>query len=292
MDAPEPGSYRQLIAAAREEDLGCGDITSEATIPAEMQGVGELVFHEEGVLCGLGVAGEVLRQYDEKSALSEMIADGDTVAAGQVVATVTGSVRSLLAAERVMLNFLQRLSGVATNTAAYVKAVSGTKAQIYDTRKTTPGWRELEKYAVRCGGGCNHRMGLYDAVMVKDNHLAAMGTGDWQDRLAAAVAKIRNGKQQPDFVEVEVDGLDQLQAVLKIEGVDRILLDNMTGEEMSRAVRLRDESGKAKVKLEASGGIRLATVREAALSGVDIISVGALTHTVRSLDIGFNLRQQ
>ena len=290
MRKPDPAGYTTLIELARAEDLGGGDVTSEPTVPGDLQGVGEIVFKEPGVLCGMCIIGEVLGQYDENLALDQCREDGDALAAGTIVATVAGSVRSLLAAERVMLNFLQRLSGIATNTARYVKAVQGAAAQIYDTRKTTPGWRELEKYAVRCGGGCNHRMGLHDAVLVKDNHLVAMGATQWQAKLTEAIAEIRRGAKQPDFVEVEVDTLDHLQTVLEIAGVDRILLDNMTIEQLTQAVRLRDGSGKAEIKLEASGGITLETATTVAQTGVDIISVGALTHTVASLDIGLNLR--
>ena len=285
-----PASYRSLIEMARTEDLGDGDITSEATIGSDLQGQGELVSHEEGVLCGLPVVREVLRCYDETLTLTEKATDGQQVSSGDVVATVKGAMRSMLAAERVMLNFLQRLSGVATHTGQYVEAVRGTSAQVCDTRKTTPGWRELEKYAVRCGGGTNHRMGLYDAVLVKDNHIAAMGGADWPGKLTQAVAKIRQAKTQPEFVEVEVDSLEQLEIVLGIDGVDRILLDNMTADQLAQAVSLRARSGKTNTKLEASGGITLKDVRAVAQSGVDIISVGALTHTVNSLDIGFNVR--
>lgn len=290
MQEPNPNDYIDLIKLAQSEDLGPGDLTSQATIPADLHGFGEILFKEQGVLCGLPIVRQVLHHYDDTLELNEMAQDGQNIAPGTIVATAAGPMRAMLAAERILLNFLQRLSGVATTTASYVAAVAGSNARIYDTRKTTPGWRTLEKYAVRCGGGCNHRLGLYDAVLVKDNHLAAMGGDDWQSKLTEAVAGITQADKKPDFIEVEVDSLEQLQIVLQIKGVNRILLDNMTCDQLAQAVQLRDQCGKADIKLEASGGITLQTVPAVAQSGVDIISVGALTHTVNSLDIGFNVR--
>ena len=204
---------------------------------------------------------------------------------------VSGSVRSLLAAERVMLNFLQRLSGIATMTACYAEAVRGTKAKICDTRKTTPGWRELEKYAVRCGGGFNHRHGLYDAVLIKDNHLAAWGMERLLENLQQVVEKVQRMRKKVDFIEVEVDNLEELRVVLSVTDVNMILLDNMTTEQIRSAVCLRDELCRDReILLEASGNITLDTIRAVAETGVDRISVGALTHSVRSLDIGFDLK--
>ena len=295
---PNPASYAELIELARREDLGAGDVSSELTISAEQVGSGELVVREGGVVCGLPVVAKVLACYDEGLSLEVRVDEGQEVVAGTAIAKLAGSLRSLLAAERVMLNFLQRLSGIATTTAEYVSAVEGLKVEICDTRKTTPGWRDLEKYAVRCGGGCNHRYGLYDAVLIKDNHLAALGGGDLAVRLREALQGLKGYSQKPDFVEVEVDDLEQLGQVLQVEGVDMVLLDNMTSDELCRAVAMRDEwcGGRGvdhcggRLLLEASGNVTLATVRQLAETGVDRISVGALTHTAGSLDVGFDLR--
>ena len=303
---PGWGDYSALIDLAYGEDFAGGgggvvggDVTSEVTVPSGQEGEGALVFREGGVLCGMSVVGHVLRRYDAGLVLEAMAGDGDVVAAGATVGVVRGRLRSLLAAERVVLNFLQRLSGVATVTGRYVAAVAGCGAAICDTRKTTPGWRVLEKYAVRCGGGVNHRVGLYDAVLIKDNHLAAMeasgsAVGSREGLaglLAEAVGRIRADGRKVSFVEVEVDTLDQLREVLTVEGVDMVLLDNMTSEEMRAAVALRDElAGGRGVLLEASGNVTLETVRAAAETGVDRISVGALTHSVRSLDIGLDMK--
>ena len=290
LQAPDLKSYQPLVEWARREDLGAADITSQVTIPAEQMGRGVLVFREEGLLCGMPVVKEVLRQYDERLILDAAFTDGQEVPTGAAAGLINGPLRSLLAAERVLLNFLQRLSGIATTTAAFVAAAAGTKAKIYDTRKTTPGWRELEKYAVRCGGGRNHRRGLYDAVLIKDNHLRALGTGDLKEKLTQTVEKIHKRSEKIEFIEVEVDDLNQLQTVLSVEGVDMVLLDNMTTEQLTRAVRLRDEvSGDRKFLLEASGSITLEKVEQIARTGVDRISVGALTHSVRGLDIGLDL---
>ena len=291
---PTPASYAELIELARREDLGAGDVSSELTIAAGQAGGGELVVREGGVVCGLPVVAKVLECYDVGLSLEARAEEGQDVVAGTVIAKVAGPLRSLLAAERVMLNFVQRLSGIATTTAQYVRAVEGLKVEICDTRKTTPGWRELEKYAVRCGGGCNHRQGLYDAVLIKDNHLAALGTGDLAGRLGEALTRLQGYSRKPDFVEVEVDDLEQLGQVLQVEGVDMVLLDNMTPDELRRAVTMRDEQSGAqragRVLLEASGNVTLATVRWLAETGVERISVGALTHTAGSLDVGFDLR--
>ena len=278
-----------LIELAKWEDFGRGDVTSEICIDAERQGRAGIRFRQAGVLCGMEVTGEVLRDYDEQLKLEVLVEDGEAVEAGTVVGKVEGKLRSLLAAERVVLNFLQRLSGIATVTAEFVRAVEGTAAGIYDTRKTLPGWRVLDKYAVRCGGGRNHRMGLHDAVLIKDNHLGGL-SGDLRGGLEAAMARLRQWSGKLDFVEVEVDDLEQLGIVLGVEGVDIVLLDNMTTEQLSDAVRMRDEAGgKGRVELEASGNVSLQTVRAIAKTGVDRISVGALTHSVRCLDIGLDL---
>ncbi|MCK4629204.1 MAG: carboxylating nicotinate-nucleotide diphosphorylase [Sedimentisphaerales bacterium] len=291
MQPPNPESYLQLIDLARNEDLGDGDITSRATIPADQQGLGSLVFRRAGILCGIPVLEQVLHCYDEGLSLRNALNDSRYVDADTTVAEVIGSMRSLLAAERVMLNFLQRLSAVATLTGQYVKAIEGTAAKIYDTRKTTPGWRELEKYAVRCGGGCNHRHGLYDAVLIKDNHMATLGECDLYAALTAIVQKIRSANRQPDFIQVEVDTIDQLRIVLKVEQIDIILLDNMTPVQLCEAVAIRNEiSASAGVQLEASGGITLENIRAIAETGIERISVGALTHSVGNLDVGLDIK--
>jgi nicotinate-nucleotide pyrophosphorylase (carboxylating) len=291
MHEPPRSSYLPLIELARQEDLGPGDISSEVTVPAQQQGQGVLAFRQNGVLCGMVVVREVLQQYDPSIILTDAGQDGAVVPAGGVVGAVRGPLRALLAAERVMLNFLQRLSAIATVTAQYVEAVAGTKARIYDTRKTTPGWRQLEKYAVRCGGGCNHRQGLFDAVLIKDNHLAALGSNHLVQGLQQAVQQLQSRPVRPDFVQVEVDNLDQLRLVLQVRGIDMILLDNMTIPQLEQAVAIRNELCPGRtVHLEASGNITLTNVCQVAQTGVDRISVGALTHTVRSLDIGFDLR--
>jgi nicotinate-nucleotide pyrophosphorylase (carboxylating) len=290
MHEPDRKSYQMLIELAKREDFGGGDVTSEVTIPAGRQGQTAIAFREAGVLCGMMVVEEVLRQYDAKLRLERIVNDGEKAKAGTVVGRISGPLRSLLAAERIVLNFLQRLSGIATVTAGYVEATAGTRAKICDTRKTTPGWRELEKYAVRCGGAVNHRQGLYDAVLIKDNHLAVLGEANLVAGLKKAMENIRRRVEKPAFVEVEVDTLEQLRQVLTVEGVDMILLDNMTPVQLAEAVQIRDEHDMTgTILLEASGGINMSTVRAIAESGADRISVGALTHQIRSLDIGLDM---
>ncbi|MBN1437537.1 MAG: carboxylating nicotinate-nucleotide diphosphorylase [Sedimentisphaerales bacterium] len=282
--------YLELIQLAKAEDLGPGDVTSAVTIPPQQQGKASLVFRESGILCGIEIVRDVLAAYDPNLRLDAEAADAAQIKAAQRVATIEGPMQSLLASERVVLNFLQRLSGIATLTAQYVKATTQTKAKICDTRKTTPGWRALEKYAVRCGGAHNHRQGLYDAVLIKDNHLAALGARNLRSGLTEAIKRVKEYQRSVDFIEVEVDSLDQLAIVLEVQGVDMVLLDNMTVQQMAQAVQLRDSSTIGqKVLLEASGQVNLATVSAIAASGVDRISVGALTHSARNLDIGLDL---
>lgn len=282
--------YCTLIEMAKSEDLGGGDVTSESVIPQDYQGCGDLVFRQAGVVCGLELVPAILQSYDTALQWDGKANDGDFATVQQVVGRIVGPLRSLLAAERVVLNFLQRLSGIATQTARYVTEVIDSDAAICDTRKTTPGWRTLEKYAVRCGGGTNHRIGLFDAVLIKDNHLAALGETNWLNSLKLAVVNIQDRKPAPDFIEVEVDTLEQLEGVLAIEGVSRILLDNMDCTQMRHAVDLRDKNCPNRpVLLEASGGITLKTVGAVGRCGVDLISVGALTHSAPSLDIALDL---
>ena len=267
-----------IVRAALEEDLGrAGDVTSELTIPAEKAATARFVAHGTGHIAGLICAEAAFRLIDPQVAFQAALPDGSEAAAGTILATVSGPARSLLAAERVALNFLGPLSGTATATAALVKAVEGTGARIVCTRKTLPGLRLLQKYAVRCGGGFNHRFGLDDAVMIKDNHIQAAGG------IAAAVKRLRAGLGHMVKVEVEVDGLAQLEEALR-EGVDTILLDNMGLEDLRRAVTL----AKDRAVLEASGNVTLSSVRAIAETGVDYISSGAITHSAPNLDIGLD----
>lgn len=266
-----------LIDLALAEDIGPRDVTAEFFTAADRMTTARIVAREACIIAGTSVAEEVLRRVDRRIAAQILRADGANAAAGDVILTATGPARSLLTAERTMLNFLQRLSGVATLTRRYVEAIRGTGAAILDTRKTTPGWRRLEKAAVAAGGGTNHRIGLYDMVMVKDNHLAA---GTSLPDLQAAIGRVR--KECPGLrIELEADTLDQVRDFAGLDGVDVILLDNMSLDELRQAVALRREG----LQFEASGGVTLETVRAIAETGVDFISVGALTHSARAVDI-------
>jgi nicotinate-nucleotide pyrophosphorylase (carboxylating) len=281
----ETNASQRLIALALDEDLdGSGDLTSQAILPAELAGRAAFVARTEGILAGLPAVGLVLAGVDPHLALQTYAEDGARLQRGVRFALVTGPMRSLLTAERTALNFLQRLSGVATQTARFVSAVAGTRASILDTRKTTPGWRLLEKYAVRCGGGQNHRMGLYDGVLIKDNHLAALAAHSAAITEAVRVARGKHG--QTIQVEIEIDRLDQLDEALAC-GPDIVLLDNMSPADMIVAVRRRDAVA-SRVLLEASGGVTLATVGAIAATGVDRISVGQLTHSAPALDIALD----
>ena len=277
--ADEAAACRRLVHLALAEDLGVfGDRTSRALIPPEQHGQAAFVARTTGVVAGLPAAAMVC----EILKFTPKIEDGVAVERGTVLATVAGSLRNILAAERTALNFLQRLSGIATITRRYIEAVIGYPAQILDTRKTTPGWRLLEKYAVRMGGGTNHRLGLHDGILIKDNHLAGLG-GDVQ--LAVTMARSAAGNDHLP-VEVEVDTLEQLKEALAARA-DIVLLDNMPPEMMRTAVELRNAIA-LETKLEASGGVSLATVRAIAATGVDRISVGALTHSAPALDISLD----
>jgi nicotinate-nucleotide pyrophosphorylase (carboxylating) len=275
----DPAYVSDVVRRALAEDLAGGeDVTSAATVPADQTATGDLVARADGVVAGLPVAGTVFATVDPAIRFEAHQHDGDHVRRGDVLATVTGPTRSLLTAERTALNLLCHLSGVATATARWVEAVQGTTARIRDTRKTTPGLRALEKYAVRQGGGVNHRMSLSDAALVKDNHVIAAGG------VAKAFALVR--ARYPDLpVEVECDSLDDVREAVGA-GADLILLDNMTPAEMTEAVRIA-----AAVRTEASGGLTLDTARAVAATGVDYISVGALTHSARILDIALDLRE-
>lgn len=277
-----PFALRRLVEQALDEDLGRGDVTSDLLVPADLQAVAVFRTRSAGVVAGLPVAALACMVVDPALRFTAHVADGTSIEPGQNLATVAGSARSLLRAERVALNFAQRLSGIASLTARYVAAVHGTRARIIDTRKTTPGLRALEKYAVRAGGGRNHRRDLSDAVMVKDNHLVAIAARGVS--LAAALAEAREHLPHTIKIEVEVDRIDQIPAVLEA-GADIILLDNMGSEQLREAVRLI--GGRAIT--EASGGVNLQTVSAIAAAGVDLISVGALTHSAPALDIGLDM---
>jgi nicotinate-nucleotide pyrophosphorylase (carboxylating) len=282
-------ALQQLIEAARCEDLGPNglDVTSQMCVPAELHRQATITARQSGVLAGGALLGTIGRVYDQTVALTCHKQDGDRVQPGDVVATLAGSLRSLLAMERVALNIMGHLSGVATLTDQYVQAVRETRAQILDTRKTLPGLRALQKYAVACGGGQNHRLGLYDAMLIKDNHLTHIPADQLGQTLGEVIHQTRDQHPGLSFIEVEVDTLDQLQQVLDLP-IDIALLDNMSFDQISRAVAMRDERGSA-IALEASGGVNLQTVGGIAQSGVDRISVGALTHSAAALDFGMDL---
>lgn len=274
-----------LIQLALEEDLAsAGDLTSLNFVDPNHCSKGAIVSRESASISGHEVAEQVCHFVDPSLVYQIEIPDGGVASPKEVVSTIEGTTQSILTAERTVLNFMQRLSGVATVSAQYMAEISHTKAKLLDTRKTTPGWRELEKAAVVHGGATNHRIGLYDAIMVKDNHLVANSSPvDLRERVASIKSRT------PDLkIEFEADRLDQLQDFLTIPGVDVVLLDNMSNEQLIEAVAMRDRS-ESDLRLEASGGVNLQTIRGIAETGVDYISVGALTHSVRSVDLGLDL---
>jgi len=302
---PEPldlSRIEQLVTLAIEEDFGSGDVTSEAIVPRDARIEARVVMREPGVVAGLPVAEYVFHRTSSEIEFAARANDGDRVEAGAVIAEVCGPARPILAAERLALNFLQRLSGIATITRGCVEAVKPHRAQVMDTRKTTPGWRYLEKYAVRAGGGVNHRMGLYDMALIKDNHLALLGLAGTRSRaasehgdagpIARAVKTTRRHTGESMRVEVEADTLEQVREALAA-GADIILLDNMSIENMKQAVRLVAEweipPGRPRPLTEASGGITVDRIREVAATGVDRISLGFLTHSAPALDIGLDI---
>ena len=267
-----------IVQAALAEDLGRGgDITSDACVDADAQLAAQFVVRQSGVIAGLDCVRLALAALDPDAHFEPVVRDGEMVQAGTVLARVTGRARAILSAERVALNLLGRLSGIATLTADYVKEVQGTNARITDTRKTTPGLRALEKYAVRCGGGVNHRFGLDDAILIKDNHVAACGG------VGPALVRARAAAGHLTMVEVEVDSLEQLDEALPY-APDVIMLDNFSLIDLREAVR----RASGRVRLEASGGVSLGIVRAIAETGVDVISVGALTHSAPVLDVGLD----
>jgi len=282
----EQNALRRLMDWSLTEDLGwTGDVTTLALIGPRDVGRVAVVARESGVLAGICVLPELFGLLDPQVRVEVLVPDGSVLQPGQVVAHLSGPLRALLTGERTALNFLLRLSGVATLTSQYVAQVAGTRAGIYDTRKTFPGWRLLDKYAVRAGGGRNHRMGLYDQVLIKDNHLAGWQTLPGEHSLPGAVRRCRELYPQL-VVEIEVDTLMQLQQVLPARP-DIVLLDNMSPQQLAEGVALRDRLAPA-VELEASGGVSLRTVGAIAQTGVERISVGGLTHSARALDLAFD----
>jgi len=272
----------KVIRRAIEEDIGSGDITTDNIIEEHNNGIGVVVAKEEAVVAGLKVAEKVFDEIDSELKFERKKDDGDVVKRGDVAATVTGEIRSILKAERLALNFLQRMSGIATKTRRYVEEVQGYDVRIVDTRKTTPTLRALEKWSVRIGGGHNHRMGLYDAVLIKDNHIESAGS------IGEAVERVKGKIPHTAKIEVEVESIDDMKEALN-SGVDVIMLDNMSLEDMKRSVDILEEEDEDDVMIEASGGITLKNVQRVAETGVDVISVGALTHQIGSVDIGLDL---
>jgi nicotinate-nucleotide pyrophosphorylase (carboxylating) len=269
------------IAAALKEDIGQGDITTDFFVPETLLATGRITAREKAVIAGTGAVAEVFRQIDPSIDIQLIRRDGDEVVAGDILLEVRGLARSILKAERVALNFLQRLCGIATLTRQFVDAIGNHPAKILDTRKTTPGLRALEKAAVVAGGGVNHRFGLYDMVLVKDNHLATL---EGLSSLADRIFQLRRAR--PNIrIEVEADDLEQARAFVEIDGIDVILLDNMTPAQIREAVALRKDD----IKFEASGGITLKNVKRVAATGVDYISIGGLTNAARAIDIGLEM---
>jgi nicotinate-nucleotide pyrophosphorylase (carboxylating) len=298
---PAYGDVRPLIDLARREDLGeaLDDVTGRLLVPEDRIGVGTLFQKEPGVVCGLGIVEMVCRTYDERLRVEPIPGLHLHVIEGRFsnqrltpLLRIRGPMRSMLSAERVILNFLQYMSGIATLTHRFVKRVEGTSARIFDTRKTIPGYRALAKYAVRAGGGQNHRQGLYDGLLVKDNHMAGVPVRQLAGFLEQAVRSSRS-EAPGRLIEVEVTSLEQLGQVLRVDGIDVVLLDNMDCPRMSEAVRMRDAAGKRGIlALEASGGVTLETVRTVAETGVDRIAVGAITHSAPALDISLEVEDQ
>lgn len=274
-------STSELIDLALKEDIGCGDITTDSVVSPHLMGIGDVMAKDDFVVAGLGVARSVFNRLDVAVDFSTGFEDGDFIKIGQVVFSVQGKLASILKAERTALNFIQRLSGIATLTHAYADRLKNTHVRVVDTRKTTPGWRALEKYAVKIGGGSNHRMGLYDGVLIKDNHIAACGG------ILAAVSRARKEVHHLVKIEVEVTNSDELAEALSA-GADVIMLDNMTPEQIRKAVKQIN----GQVLVEVSGNVTLDNLSQLAATGVDFISVGALTHSAKSADMSMKIRKQ
>lgn len=273
-------NLKELIPLWFAEDIGDGDHTTLSCIPYEATGKSQLIIKENGILAGVEIAREIFKSFDPELKMTVFISDGSTVKPGDIAFVVEGRVQSLLQTERLMLNILQRMSGVATRTNQYVKMLEGTKTRVLDTRKTTPGLRLLEKEAVKIGGGVNHRIGLYDMILLKDNHV------DFAGGIEQAIRRTQNylkEKAKNLKIEIEVRNFNELEQVISIGGVDRIMLDNFSVENTRKAVKMID----GKFETESSGGITFDTLRQYAECGVDYISVGALTHSVKSLDMSF-----
>lgn len=290
-DAALEDDCQQLARLSVREDLDRSqDWTTLALISPDDRGQARIVARENGVIAGLAAVSTVLDEMQTRITSKLLRADGETVSAGTALAELSGFVRDILVAERPLLNFVGRLSGIASRTRQFVDQVAGTRARVYDTRKTIPGWRRLEKYAVRCGGGYNHRTGLWDAVLIKDNHLAFAGLtarpSEAVARARAFLAELPPGVARPQLIEVEVDSLEQLRDVLPA-APEIVLLDNMSCDELREAVRMRDAAG-VPVQLEASGGVRLETIRAIAETGVERISAGALTHSAVNFDVALD----
>lgn len=274
-------NFEKVISTALKEDIGKRDVTTDLLIPKKKKAAAYFIAKQDGIIAGLDAAKMVLKKMDKKIKWKNFVEDGAKVKAGTKIAEVRGSVRALLSGERTALNFLQRMSGIATLTSVYVEKISGTNAKILDTRKTVPGLRLFDKYAVKCGGGTNHRIGLFDMVMIKDNHIKAAGS------ITKAVNKIRKSIPKKMKIEVETTNLGEVEEALKLN-VDVIMLDNMNLNGMKETVQLINK----KCFVEASGGVNLETVRAIAETGVDFISVGALTHSVSALDISMKINNK
>lgn len=275
---------------ALAEDGFDRDITSLTTVDSTATGTAYVIARQKGVFAG-SVIFDLLREaYSNKLTVTLHVSDGAIVKKGEELAALAGPMELLLGIERTLLNFLQRLSGVATLTRQYVDAVAGTSTKVYDTRKTIPGWRQLDKYAVRCGGGRNHRMGLHDAILVKDNHFAGVSLGALAASVSEMVREAASLAPPPEFIEVEVDTLEQLDEVLKVSGVDVVLLDNFSIPQMRQAVKRRNDLGlTGRVQFESSGGVDLDSIRGIAETGVERVAIGALTHSAAALDISVDL---
>jgi nicotinate-nucleotide pyrophosphorylase (carboxylating) len=279
MNLPDIKEVIAIIKNALKEDIGKGDVTTESIVSADERYSGYFIAKENGIIAGLSVAEYTFREVSNNIYFKSYIKDGQRVSAGDKIASIDGPGRTILKAERVALNFLQRMSGIATLTRKFVDKTEGTKAVILDTRKTVPGLRMLDKYAVKIGGGQNHRFGLYDMVMIKDNHISAAGS------ITSAVVMVRTQHRNKYPIEVEVKNLDELRETLELQ-VDRIMLDNMSLEEIKKAVKITDK----RAPLEISGNVNLKTVENYAKTGVDFISVGMLTHSVEALDISLLIK--
>ncbi|MBP7497682.1 MAG: carboxylating nicotinate-nucleotide diphosphorylase [Bacteroidales bacterium] len=276
-------TLNEIIENAIKEDIGNGDYTSLACIPGQLNGEAQLLVKESGIIAGINVAEAVLKTVNSKLQINLMKKDGDTVERGDVVFTVKGNVRSLLQAERIVLNFMQRMSGIATKTNQFVKLLEGSTAKLLDTRKTTPGLRFLEKEAVRIGGGYNHRMGLYDMIMIKDNHIDFAGG---VEKAIKAVNSYLKEKKLKLKIEIEARNINEVMDVIRVGGVDIIMLDNFTKRELKYAIKIIDR----KILTEVSGGINENNIDDYARIGIDYISVGALTNNVKALDLSFKAK--